>query len=230
MKQIQNEFQNLVNSQAPETSYSKKLESENVKSILKLIQSKQNQLSKVRFEFIGEPQPPSHISVPQHDSKVFSNLNSNSISVTDQDFKLTSDHIYIVEFSNSIVSLESQSMNLQNGQDCICNLHSAGPIFIHDAINCVFILSCHQVRLHQIRDSIVIVNNREKGNPIIIENCSSLHINDVDVDDFNHPSKSTKSPNYDILPGDKVKQIQEQVQDTNLCDVKPCVRRLIQLS
>lgn len=229
LQQIQYQLQDLIEIQRPDTGYSKKLESENVKSILKLIQSKQNQLSRVNFKFLGEPQPPTHINKSKQDKEVLSNFHSNSITVLEQDYKLSSDHIYVSRFSNSILSVESQSINLQNGEGSICYLRSTGPVFVHNATNCIFVISCHQVRLHKITDSIVIAENRHKGNPIIIENCSRLLINDVDVDDFNHPSKSTKSPNYDTLLSEEVVRIRGELRETNLSNLTISVSSLLHL-
>lgn len=229
LQQIQYQFQHLIESQAPDTSYLKKLESENVNSIIKLIQSKQNQLSRVNFKFIGEPQPPTHINKSKQDKEVLSDFHSNSITVLDQYYELNSDHIYVSRFSNSILSVESQSINLQNGEGSICYLRSTGPVFVQNATNCIFIISCHQVRLHEITDSIVIAENRHKGNPIIIENCSRLLINDVDVDDFNHPSKSTKSPNYDTLLSEEMVRIRGELRETNLSNLTTSVSSFLQL-
>lgn len=189
---------------------------------MKLIQSKQNQLSKVSFKFVGDPQPPANLNKSKHDTDAFSNLRSDSITVVDDDYKLTSNHIYISKFSNSRLSLESMSIHLQNGNNSICNIQSSGPVFIQNAINCIFVISCHQARLHHIKDSTVIVENRDKGNPIIIENCTQLLINDVDVDDFNHPSKTTKSPNYNVLSSEEVLRIKQRIPTMELHNINQC--------
>ncbi|KAI5956688.1 hypothetical protein KGF57_003408 [Candida theae] len=227
LQQIQQDFQNLIDSQAPGTSFTKKLETENVNSIHRLIQSKQNQLSKVNFKFVGEPQPPTPINKSNRDSNVFSDLKYNSTSVLDTDYKCEADHIYISKFSNSVVSLESKSISLQSGQNSVCYLHSSGPVFVHDAVNCILIISCHQARLHKLRNSLVIVQNREKRKPIIIENCSNLMINDVDIDDFNHPSKSTKSPNYKVLQSEVLANIQQQIHHVNLSNLEPTISSIL---
>ncbi|RCK55769.1 hypothetical protein Cantr_05725 [Candida viswanathii] len=61
---------------------------------------------------------------------------------------------------------------------------------------CILILECHQARLHNVHNSIVLVQSVENDR-IIIENCSQLRVNNgIEVDDFDFPTKETENPHF----------------------------------
>ncbi|ODV69458.1 hypothetical protein HYPBUDRAFT_84816, partial [Hyphopichia burtonii NRRL Y-1933] len=104
------------------------------------------------------------------------------------------------------------SAHIKGGEDSVIAINSEGPIFIHDLNHCVLLLKCHQLRLHNIHNCLILV---EVGNDrVVIENSNGLRIGSyptskkkgfqlardkIEVDDFNWPTKLEKNNNYDYL-------------------------------
>lgn len=111
-------------------------------------------------------------------------------------------HVLISDISNTIVTTNQTSIptsvHLKGVESSILRINSSGPVFIHDVSHTVLVLSCHQLRLHNIVDSTIIVES-VGNNRIIIENCNGLKLqstNEIAVDDFNWPTTLTTNPHY----------------------------------
>lgn len=155
-----------------------------------------------------------------HDTNKETNNNLNSLFTsltkskrTIDSTNLTHEHILFSNLESSIVvsdqKVEPYSVHIKQGLDSVIALKSKGPIFIHDLKHCVLILKCHQLRLHNIHDSLILV---EVGNDrIVIEDCDNLKIGNyptksfesgigkLEVDDFNCPIKLEKNKHFDYL-------------------------------
>ncbi|KAI5950329.1 hypothetical protein KGF54_005146 [Candida jiufengensis] len=224
LNQIQSQFQNLIGSKLSQkdqqTNFEKKQENDRIQQIYRLLQSKQNQLSRSTFKFIGDPIPPKSTS----DQREFVNVSpkqfesdekNNKIEIINDRVNLDQNYVHISKLSNSILKLNINSINLNNAINSVGCINSEGPLFIQNMSNCIFVVKCHQARLHNIKNCILIFNQQTK--PVIIENCSKLKFNEIDVDDFNHPTKIIKSPNYEILKDEKVVQIENEIK---IVDIK----------
>ncbi|KAJ4496010.1 tubulin binding cofactor C-domain-containing protein [Lentinula edodes] len=123
----------------------------------------------------------------------------------------------------SIHDLDSCILNLMNAKQEISALHIRnvknsilllpildGSVILHDLINCIVVVKCHQFRMHSSRSTDVYLSIQ--SNPII-EHCHSIrfgpypatfsptivqHNPDVLVQDFSH-IRSTPSPNWTVL-------------------------------
>ena len=206
MHKIQVELDEITkNSTTPDQpSYIQKLTTDKLKILNNLLQSKQNQLSKRRFEFKGEPVAPVLKSLVANDqnvddtSKSIQKINKQILEIS------LNKHIVVDCFSNSYVQTTNEipSIHLKGGDRSICKLTVQGPVFIHDVRNSILVLSCHQARLHNIHNSLVIIQSVQ-NNRIIIENCNQIKVSSgIEVDDFNFPTKEIKNPHFEVLMRD----------------------------
>lgn len=181
-----------------------------------------------QFRFVGEPTPQERVNEMNNNPKmgdikhIGQNLcvlqvNSKLANVQQANSKLSDlnnvkitigwgdgvgGHILISDISNTIVTTNQTSIptsvHLKGVESSILRINSSGPVFIHDVSHTVLVLSCHQLRLHNIVDSTIIVES-VGNNRIIIENCNGLKLQSTDeiaVDDFNWPTTLTTNPHY----------------------------------
>lgn len=200
------------------TSYEKRRIKDHIANLHKVVDLKLNSVDVKKFTFRNEPVPnPSPHIVHKHHQQPNSQLTqpNNTLAIPlisgIKGVKYTacskSSHVLITDISQSIVITGStpSSINIHNGSHSILQLNCTGPIFLHDLENTVLILQCHQLRLHNIVNSTILVD--VANDTIIIENCSNLSIGNhphldvatcrpIQVDDFNHPTASTQNANY----------------------------------
>lgn len=190
-------------------AYIQKLATDKLKILNNLLQSKQNQLSKKRFEFKGEPVPPISNSLVVNDQTV-PDTSKSIQKVDNQIFEISlNEHMVVDCFSNSYLQTTNEipSIHLKSGNRSICKLTVQGPVFIHDVENSILILSCHQARLHNIHNSLVVMESVQ-NNRIIIENCNQIKVNSgFEIDDFNFPTKEIKNPHFEVLMREKSNEV-----------------------
>ncbi|EGW29930.1 uncharacterized protein SPAPADRAFT_158132 [Spathaspora passalidarum NRRL Y-27907] len=216
------------------TTFEQKRIKELIEGLYRIIDNKQVQLSMTRFEFVGEPIPPAN---PRRTAVTLVESNDEQKSSGSAIVKLNSDkyeisddrYVLIASSVRSIISTASASpppsIHMKNAQGSICSLASKGPIFIHNVNNSILVLSCHQARLHNIHNSIIIVN--VQNNRIIIEDCDGLVVNDIEVDDFNHPTKETANPHYKIMSRDKQENILKTIGDCSVDQLPVVIRECL---
>ncbi|ODV80746.1 uncharacterized protein CANTADRAFT_25162 [Suhomyces tanzawaensis NRRL Y-17324] len=112
-------------------------------------------------------------------------------------------HVLIRNANNSIVVTSEQvpsSMHIKGGQSTVFKVEAKGPVFVHDLEDCDLVINCHQLRLHNLNNCRIWIDN-VGNNTIIIENCRGLTIGrldggSVEVDDFDWPTKSFTNPHF----------------------------------
>ncbi|RLV91174.1 hypothetical protein JA1_004080 [Spathaspora sp. JA1] len=221
------------------TTFEQKRIKQLIDGLYKILDNKQIQLSMNRFEFIGDPIPPRHsknqikliekqdLAETNSGSAVFELLNE-SIDISETRYVL------ITSSTNSIISTDKlsppPSIHMRNTTDSICTLTSKGAIFIHNVRNSILVLSCHQARLHNIHNSIIIVD-KVKNNRIIIEDCSGLVINQqIEVDDFNHPTKESINPHYKVIDQDSLNHITQRISNCSVEDLRVIIGKCFELT
>ncbi|KAJ3880708.1 tubulin binding cofactor C-domain-containing protein [Lentinula edodes] len=106
---------------------------------------------------------------------------------------------------------EISALHIRNVKNSILLLPPLdGSVILHDLINCIVVVKCHQFRMHSSKSTDVYLSIQ--SNPII-EHCHRIqfapypasfspmiaqHNSDVSVQDFSH-IKSTPSPNWNVL-------------------------------
>lgn len=237
-------------------TYIQKQENEEYKSMLKLIQLKQNQSQKKRFQFFGEPQPP---TIPLHQQvKSYSSLpiagswNSDttksqdkSVTIINETYSAKVGHLHVKKFESSILSIQGHSLNLSNGLNSILVLKCNGPILVHDINYCiVVILQCQQARFHNSSNCIVFMAKNETSGdsfeelkdavesgidtslpPLIVENCAHLRTNQMNIENFNHPSRKFRDPTFQSLDANEKNSLKEVCERADLADLASILRR-----
>lgn len=129
-----------------------------------------------------------------------------------QNLTQTCQQILISNISSSVLNITSKSINFKGGDNNLIVFRSTGSIFIHDLVNSVLVVECHQLRLHNVTDSVVI--NRAKS--VVIENCHGLQFNGSNnINDFNYP-KQGDNPNYKIIEPQQVYSVCRSIlKETN---------------
>lgn len=203
------------------TSYEKRRIKDHIVNLHKVVDLKLNSVDVKKFTFRNEPVPnPSpHIVHKHHQQPKFevaqpNNTLANPLVSCIKGVKYTisspSSHVLMTDISRSIVITGStpSSINIHNGSHSIMHLNCLGPIFLHDLQNTLLILQCHQLRLHNIVNSTILVD--VANDKIIIENCYNLSIGNhphlnlttcrpIQVDDFNCPTASQQNAHYSKL-------------------------------
>ncbi|KAJ4490013.1 tubulin binding cofactor C-domain-containing protein [Lentinula aciculospora] len=115
-----------------------------------------------------------------------------------------------------------------------------GSAILHDLVNCVVVVRCHQFRMHSSQDIDVYLSIQ--SNPII-EHCSSIrfapypstfpptnlqHNSDFPVQDFSH-IKSTPSPNWSVLVEGASKSFEDwqSILTIDASDVEQVLRKAL---
>lgn len=199
------------------TSYEKRRIKDAIVSLHRLIDLKLNSVDAKMFCFRNEPVPNSSPPI-NHQQPIFHSKPQNALAaplVSDvANIKLTVStsvrHLLMTNISRSILISRSipSSVNIQNASNTIVHIHSTGPIFLHDLQNVVLILRCHQLRMHNVANSTILVD--VANDKLIIENCHGLKIGHypgldsescrrIQVDDFNKPTATNQSTNYSEL-------------------------------
>ncbi|KAI5959784.1 uncharacterized protein KGF55_005016 [Candida pseudojiufengensis] len=212
-------------------------ENEKIQYIQNLLRSKLNFLTRSTFKFVGDPIPPnSNINIknvsPLVDESTTSKIDKDSLIFINETKVLNVDYCHISTLSNSIIKVNGKSINLNNAYNSFGFIFSSGPLFLQNMEKCILIAGCHQARLHNITDSIIIFENNEKDTQktVIIENCRNVKFNSVYVDDFDHPTKFTESPNYQILQDDVVSEIENEIEKVELNDLTGFLKRFLSTS
>lgn len=205
--------------------YKQKVDRDRINVLNNLLQSKSNQLSKRMFSFEGNPVPINGNA--KIDTAYLQPVLSTKNTIEDIKNVVytinTSGHTLIDTINHSYFSTENipSSLHLKNGNNSIFNLVVHGPIFIHDIDKCILVLEGHQVRLHNVRNTLVLVKSVE-NNRIVIENCDQLIINQgIEVDDFDFPTKELKNPHFqyvDNIDMDMVLNTISSIDDLSVID------------
>lgn len=141
-----------------------------------------------------------------------------------------SGHVVVRNVCNSVFATETwpSSMHLEGLRNSVFVIHCTGPVFIHDVENCVLVLKCHQLRLHNATGSAVFVE--VSNDRVIIEKCRGLTLGaysydnktlgpslSLQVDDFDWPTKMKASPNYGYWKGSTFRSgVPNALDDTSL--------------
>lgn len=178
-------------------------------SLQKYLEVKFNLLNVERFEFHGEPIPNQKLklqaSTNTSDDLAIMKPYISDINYSKKVIDSSESHALVTRFLNCVILTKESisSINIRKGSDSVIYLNCDGPIFAHDLENCVLILDCHQLRLHNTQNCTIlpIVSN----NRVVIEKCHSLkfvNLNDGTsplVDDFSCPSKEIVNKNYAFI-------------------------------
>lgn len=197
------------------TSYERRIIKESIRDLHKLVDLKLNFVDVKRFTFRNDPIPnPSPHIIRKHHQQPNSNIAQpnktlvspllSGIQGVKYTVNTTNSHVLITDISQSIVITGStaSSINIHNGCHSILQLNCNGPIFLHDLQDTILVLQCHQLRLHNIVNSTILVD--VANDKIIIENCSNLSIGNhphleptmcrpIQVDDFDQPTARQNS-------------------------------------
>ncbi|KAG7666334.1 uncharacterized protein J8A68_000124 [[Candida] subhashii] len=231
-----NQLQLSINIQSY-PKYEQKQINQIIDELFKLIQIKFNQLSLSKFEFIGQPIP-LHQKIPTIQEKPRDEEETSGASVIhtikDEIYDIPSQeqqqHILLSSITNSIIRTNTSnppgSIHLKQAKQSICLLESKGPIFIHDIRDSIIIIKyCHQARLHNINDSIIVIES-VYNNRIIIEDCFNIWFNkvkQVEIDDFNFPTKDLQNPNYSYLMETKYNELMMAVNVNNVNEISTVI-------
>ncbi|KAJ3921240.1 tubulin binding cofactor C-domain-containing protein [Lentinula edodes] len=133
---------------------------------------------------------------------------------------------------------EISALHIRNVKNSILLLPALdGSVILHDLINCIVVVKCHQFRMHSSKGIDVYLSIQ--SNPII-EHCHSIqfapypatfsptivqHNSDVSVQDFSH-IKSTPSPNWNVLD-ERARKLPEDWQSISAASATD-VERILQ--
>jgi hypothetical protein len=182
--------------------YDQKILITKVENLKKLLLLKQEELTTERFEFNGDPIRPndSNVAITRPSiGPIQANVESNQhCDLERTTTTIGGNHVLVNNITECIVVGRAKSVNLAHAQFSIIQIGSEGPIFVHDVDYCVLQLTCHQLRLRNVVNCIVI--QKVASGRVIIEDCSNISLgtqtNDqIVVDDFNWPSTAT-NPHY----------------------------------
>lgn len=197
------------------TSYERRRLKDSIKNLHKVTDLKLNSVDVKKFSFRNEPVPnPSPQIVHKHHQQPRSEIAQRAtplvypsgpiVKNAKHTVSSPNSHLLMTNISQSIVVTGSTpaSINIQNGAHSIVQLNCTGPIFLHDLHDMVLILRCHQLRLHNVVNSTILVD--VANDKLIIENCQHLKIGrhplaidrTIQVDDFNHPKATERNTNY----------------------------------
>ncbi|KAG2736117.1 hypothetical protein G9P44_000207 [Scheffersomyces stipitis] len=203
-------------------SYDRKRVVESVESLFKYVELKIVQLDESqRFSFEGSPIPnPDYkkrdsTRKEDHDTQdntdvslktkggVYRDQVRVKVTIGEEGVDKTGrGHLLVTNTVYSVVQCkQASSIHIRGGKMSVFRLVVDGPVFVHDLDRVVLVLQCHQVRLHNVRRSVIMVS-KTADNRMIIEDCSGLAISSlesgplVEVDDFNWPTKAVVSPHY----------------------------------
>lgn len=216
-------------------TYDRKRILETIHMLMREVDARNNVINKKQFAFRGEPRPPK-LNVSQRlneELNLPSNAPKNGLhnscafsTVINQILTLSSNanhqHVLIADIEDSVIYTQpdvvTASVHIRGGTRLIVSMTSEGPIFIHDLHDVVLLLRCHQLRLHNVRNSVVMVE--VSNSRIVIENSSELVVGsyrdeEVNVDDFNWPTRSKNqhfTPMEPVLAG-KMKELAENITD-----------------
>lgn len=200
--------------------YDRKRMLQAIHTMMREVEARNNVINKRQFAFKGDPIPPpaqtsdQDVSGPGPTSQAwapdtaganssFDSLNGCLLVINE-----AQKHVVLSNITNSVVftvpPVPPASVHVRSAHDVILRVDCAGPIFVHDVVDAVLILQCHQLRLHNVRNSVVVVD--VSNNRAVIENCNGLTVGtqaggEVAVDDFNWPTTATNPHYHTLSPG-----------------------------
>ena len=198
--------------------YDQKTIIDKVEKLKKVLLQKQDELTSERFEFKGDPVPPSDSNTTTDRSRtgqISDNVENNQhCDLVGTTTTIGGNHVLVKNIAECIVLGQAKSVNLAHAQYSVINIGSDGPIFVHDVAHCVLQLTCHQLRLRNVVNCIVI--QKVASGRVVIEDCSNISLgtqtNDqIVVDDFNWPTVA-KNPHYRELSLEQTKSIVSRVK------------------
>ncbi|KAK6454279.1 uncharacterized protein RJT20DRAFT_57588 [Scheffersomyces xylosifermentans] len=207
-------------------NYDRKRVIESVEALFKYMELKNIQLNgSNRFKFQGFPIPSTFMAEKETSKPIVSNATSSIqgdgtqlhtpgkgvASYNDlKNVKISLDnestgHVLLTNVkSSAVICGQASSIHIKSGSTSVLDLVVNGPVFIHDLDRVILNVRCHQLRLHNVQNSVIqvagLANNR-----VIIEDCNDLRIGalenhtEIEVDDFNWPTKAVKNPHYHLL-------------------------------
>ncbi|EGV65750.1 hypothetical protein CANTEDRAFT_92076 [Yamadazyma tenuis ATCC 10573] len=181
------------------TNYDKQKTRELINSLSRLLEAKKSSMDTSKFKFKGAP------IILQTDNSPTKNLNIQvgpkpyMENIFDQRIEIQSpvNHLLLKQFERCIVlnHKNSSSVNLQTGANSILRFDIDGTISATGLTNCIVLANCHQLRLHNITNSLVVSDITTN---VIMENCMNVKFSGaVNVDDFNF--NFTNSQNYSYV-------------------------------
>lgn len=216
-------------------TYDRKRILETIHMLMREVDARNNVINRKQFAFRGEPKPPrqkiaqrlnegqNQASSPTksgpHNSCAFSTVINQKLPLPTG---TNHQHVLIADIEDSVIytqpDLVTASVHIRGGTRLVVSIVSEGPIFIHDVHDVVLLLRCHQLRLHNVRNSVVMVE--VSNNRIVIENSDGLLVGgyqdeEVNVDDFNWPTRSKNehfTTMYPALAG-IVRELAENVSE-----------------
>lgn len=197
--------------------YKQKVDMDKIKVLNKLLQSKSNQLSKKMFSFEGKPVP-ANIKPELCTAPTVLPARDTIHDINNEVYQINSSgHIVVESIQHAYVNTGHipSSLHLKNAIDSVFKLVVEGPIFIHDIQGCLLILEGHQIRLHNVRNSLVLIRSVQ-NNRIIIEKCNQLRINEgIEVDDFDFPTRESINPHFKRIDDTNCNHIVSSIDNVN---------------
>lgn len=148
-----------------------------------------------RFKFSKKPQPKNPQVVAsiqfEDDAEIEPTLKSvhNTTKIIENESK-----VFVKDIESSVIVFKNlESITLRKITNSIIFIESNGPAFIFEMKDSIIFVKCHQLRIHDSQNSIIIpmINS----NNAIIENCSKLIFkNDfIHVNDFDSPGRPSEN-------------------------------------
>ncbi|KXS18688.1 hypothetical protein M427DRAFT_53632, partial [Gonapodya prolifera JEL478] len=141
------------------------------------------------------PKPSQSLDEPLLSGPAFSKAPENAISISSVSRQLItlnapsgtldsqSKDVFLTDMDSCIIDLSTtterptilSTLHARNISNSIIIISTPGPALIHNSINCVYILSCRQLRMHDSTDVDIWLRVASRG---IIEGCSSVRLAD----------------------------------------------------
>lgn len=175
------------------TKYDKQKSLETIESLMRFIEVKKNSLETLVFRFEGEPiETRSLINVPKANEFKVSPYLENIKEQTNNITKPVN-YFSVSGFDSCVIINEGMSVsaNLEKGRNSVVKIAMDGTVYATDLERCILVCDCHQLRLHNILNTLIVANIKTN---IIIENCKQLRFSGkVTIDDFNFGFNDSQS-------------------------------------
>lgn len=193
------------------TSYDLKRVKSAIYALLAAVQRADLRTNVDLFRFEGPPVPPAG-PTPKVNQHARIEKSRAQIALTDDAIVLEADgrHVSFDSVVNSAVNTLSagpSSIDIQHVENSVLLLRCNGPVIVHSARDSLLIVLCHQLRLHNALNCVVFA--APENGRVIMEKSKQLRFGalrndllggaDFAVDDFDWPTTTVPSPNYEYL-------------------------------
>lgn len=148
------------------------------------------------FRFHGEPVPPEHhrgtilsgeaavaLEIEAH---TFGDLNYTETTVE------RTGHVNLSNVTGSLVSCSADAVNVDTVRRSLVKIAASGAVYVKNARHCLFVVDCHQLRLHD-SFNCAVVGHVTSGR-MVIEASRGIAVSEIAVDDFDWPTRTEQNP------------------------------------